>query len=284
MSHGLPTTRTLRRVFRSGVAILGSLVLLGLVVRRVDLHAVGNLLADVHPGWFLAAAALGPLQFALGGLRWRAIAEVFGTPMSGRVAVAEYGLSSLLNQVLPGGVAGDAVRVWRRRHQGAQGAVGAAVVDRWIGLWVHVLVTALGAWTVGLGGPVVLLLVVLSAVAFGPGTFGRNVRRALVERGGFLVGSSAMLTATFLLGFGFAGLALGLPLGRWVLVVVPLVLLAMVVPVSVGGWGLREATAVALLPRVGWTEEQALAVSTVYGISALVGALPGGLALWMETE
>jgi hypothetical protein len=88
---------------------------------------------------------------------------------------------------------------------------------------------------------------------------------------------SAALTASFLGGFALCGHALGQPLGWATLTVVPVVLLAMIVPLSVGGWGLREATAMAVLPALGWTPEEALAVSTAYGLTALAGALPGAL-------
>jgi hypothetical protein len=53
------------------------------------------------------------------------------------------------------------------------------------------------------------------------------------------------------------------------------------VPVSVGGWGLREATAIALLPRLGWSDEAAVALAATYGVSALIGSLPGAFA-WIR--
>ena len=60
---------------------------------------------------------------------------------------------------------------------------------------------------------------------------------------------------------------------------IPLILLAMALPISVGGWGLREAAAAAVLPPLGWSAEAAVATSALYGLSALLGASPGALVL-----
>ena len=59
------------------------------------------------------------------------------------------------------------------------------------------------------------------------------------------------------------------------LVVVPLVLLAMVIPLSVSGWGLREGAAAALLPLAGVAASEALAGSIAFGLVFLISSLPG---------
>ncbi|MEQ1507245.1 MAG: UPF0104 family protein, partial [Myxococcota bacterium] len=89
---------------------------------------------------------------------------------------------------------------------------------------------------------------------------------------------SATLTASFLIGFAACGRAIGAPLGWAGLTAIPLVLLAMAVPIGLGGWGLREATAAVILPRLGFSPEAAVALSASYGVSALLGAAPGVFA------
>ena len=70
-----------------------------------------------------------------------------------------------------------------------------------------------------------------------------------------------------------------LPLGA-VFAVVPLVLFAMVLPISVGGWGVREGAAVALLPIAALTTAQAFAASAAFGLMALLASLPGLALVW----
>ena len=58
---------------RAAAALLGTLVLTGVVAWRVDLSASAALLRQARPGPFLLAAALGPVQIALSGLRWQRV-------------------------------------------------------------------------------------------------------------------------------------------------------------------------------------------------------------------
>jgi len=73
-----------------------------------------------------------------------------------------------------------------------------------------------------------------------------------------------------------AGAALGVavPASAY-LVVVPLVILAMWLPASLGGFGPREVACVALLGSYGVAGEQALALSLLVGILGLAAELPG---------
>jgi hypothetical protein len=60
---------------------------------------------------------------------------------------------------------------------------------------------------------------------------------------------------------------------------IPLVLAAAAVPVSLGGWGVREAAAVALLGQAGIPASEAFALSVGLGLAALIAALPGAFML-----
>lgn len=53
-------------------------------------------------------------QVVLSAARWRWISEDLGSPLSLKTAVAEYYVASFLNQTLPGGVAGEGARIYRR--------------------------------------------------------------------------------------------------------------------------------------------------------------------------
>lgn len=56
---------------------------------------------------------------------------------------------------------------------------------------------------------------------------------------------------------------------------VPLLLVTMLVPLSVAGWGVREGTAALLWGAVGLTATEGVAVSVAYGLLTLVSSLPG---------
>ncbi|MEQ1507309.1 MAG: lysylphosphatidylglycerol synthase transmembrane domain-containing protein, partial [Myxococcota bacterium] len=135
-----------RHLGRIAASIAVTVGLAAWVGARVDRHAIGAILSAARPGWILAAAALGPLQVALSAERWRIASARLGQPIVRERAVREVALSALLNQLLPGGLAGDALRAWRARTAAVTlgPAVRAVIVDRLVGLGVHVAVVGLG--------------------------------------------------------------------------------------------------------------------------------------------
>jgi hypothetical protein len=97
------------------------------------------------------------------------------------------------------------------------------------------------------------------------------------------VGTSVLVFLTYMAVFmlmatGMDLFADGTP---WLLVVAlcPLLLLAMVMPVTVSGWGVREGVAAILWPLVGLPAEQGVALSVGYGAAVFLVSLPGALAL-----
>ena len=87
--------------------------------------------------------------------------------------------------------------------------------------------------------------------------------------------ASLAIVAAYLTLFAVCAQAIGAPLPALaVLNVVPLTLLSMLLPVSIGGWGLREAAAAALWPLVGLSAEAGVATSILYGLLSLAGSLP----------
>jgi hypothetical protein len=68
-------------------------------------------------------------------------------------------------------------------------------------------------------------------------------------------------------------------LATWVSII-PVALIACAVPLSINGWGVREAVIVALAAGQGIPEADALAVSLTLGVLNLAACLPGAYFLW----
>jgi len=60
----------------------------------------------------------------------------------------------------------------------------------------------------------------------------------------------------------------------------PPVILATVLPISIGGWGMRETAMVFMLSLVGVAPERAFLLSVLMGVVTVVMSLPGGV-LWL---
>lgn len=67
------------------------------------------------------------------------------------------------------------------------------------------------------------------------------------------------------------------------LFLVPPVILAMTLPISIAGWGVREGAMIVTLGLVGVPQESALVLSILFGLGTMIAALPGGI-IWLFTR
>ena len=94
--------------------------------------------------------------------------------------------------------------------------------------------------------------------------------------GAGLAACSLLSNLNFALGAYLLAGALGVPATLWdMLAVMPAVTLAATLPVSLGGWGVREGALVLLLGHCGVPASQALALSLTFGAFGLMGSSPG---------
>lgn len=196
---------------------------------------------------------------------------------------------------------GEGGTVPPRRHR--RRAIHAVVLERTSGqvvvLWVAA-VSAVGwvgprggaaGWTLLAAGAAAAALAggVLVRVGLRPayrrtflGRIGRDAWRALLGPGALPIQivTSALVVASYLLTFLAAARAVGLttPAGVILPLVAP-VLVSMLLPVSVAGWGVREGAAAALWGVVGLAPADGMAASVAYGLLVLVSSLPGALVL-----
>jgi uncharacterized membrane protein YbhN (UPF0104 family) len=94
-----------------------------------------------------------------------------------------------------------------------------------------------------------------------------------------LILSNIALLGSFLLCAQALGITLGLVDGAIVMLGM---LLAALIPVSIGGWGVREGVAVMLMGPTGIPAAAAVAISILFGLAMTVIAVAGGL-LWAIT-
>lgn len=281
-----------------------AIVLLLLVAWFIDLGEAVAQLQRTDWRWLLPAFVTVQLQIILSAVRWKITAGRLGQYLTFGRAVSEYYLATFANLSLPGGVSGDAVRVYRNRQAPALSiAVHGVMLERLAGQIALLIVGLIGwvLWPVLMHGEVPALgtTVVLTTVAFASAVvlliafFVRwapeRITRAVKQLGPAMylawwsdrqwlaqgVLSIAVVT-TYILVFLFSSYAVHAPLPvAALLTIVPLVLLSMMIPLSIGGWGIREAAAAVLWPFVALTAEAGIATSIVYALVSMLGCLPG---------
>ncbi len=292
--------------------------LLAGLFRLLDGDVLVRRLRDLDPVWVMIGLGLSLPQMALLALRWRITAARLGLALPFGAALREYYLATFLNQLLPGGVMGDITRAWRHGRAAPVAASApvsgvipdassgtiprtvlgpaarAVILERASGQVVMGVVAVLALASLPLAGAVrgwTALAVVAAALALGtrllrqrrdaPSVW-HDAHRALLARDviGIQLGTSALVVASYLAIYVAAARAVGLPTPLVTLVpLIPPVLLSMLIPVTIAGWGVREASAAGLWSAVGLTAEDGVAASAAYGLLVLASTLPGALVL-----
>jgi len=307
-----------RRRGALALRVLVSVALLGAVLLYADLGEVAAAVGDGQWEWLVAAAGVMATVVVLGALRWWVFLEGAQIEMSVWNAIRPYATSFVLNILLPTAVAGDAVRtvVVGRRTGRMLGAAAATVVDRLTALiclfavaWVAVavdseavpssLVVVLAWVTAGL--IVALGVGALAAAGVRPVLHRLPDRLAVMIRDSWSMlrtwgGSGRLVASVVILGLAYQVLAvfalilvgktLGLDLPfALAAVCATIVLVATLIPVSVGGLGIREGGFVLLLGEAGIDAADAtltsllsaavvlLASAAVVAVTALYDAL-----------
>jgi uncharacterized membrane protein YbhN (UPF0104 family) len=269
-----------------------SLGVLGLLIWWADAQTVFGHLRGASIGWLvLAGVSLTALTFLM-AKRWQMVADAVDIQISYPRAVAEYYIAQLVNAVVPGGVVGDVARAVRVRHAGdLVRAAHSVAADRLVGQVVMFAVLGAGLCTAllvpgGIAWPAIAWLgLALGCVVAGIGVF---LARQNTATGQFLalllrvlqdlrlVTLALIITALLIFSLYACARATGtlIPPAGW-FTLIPLVLSAMLIPLSVGGWGWREGAAAALFPLIGAAPSAGVAMGIAYGAMMLITALPG---------
>lgn len=295
-------------ISRAGFAwlrVLASLLLLAGLFVWISPRNLLGLLQGLSLPWLGLALSIAVPQVLLSAWRWRLTAGFLGVALPFRRALREYCLGNLLNQVLPGGVVGDVSRAWRhaRHTPSSREAWHAVLIERATGQGV-LLVCALLAlpFLPGIGAvenvvPAAAALIALVAVlgislrvdrfAAALRRLAADVARAVLARAALArqVPLSLALVFSYVAVFFCCARALGvetpaatvLPLALWVLV-------AMGLPLSFAGWGVREGAAAGLWLLAGMPAAEGVAISLLYGGVVLLSAMAGACALLLRSE
>lgn len=286
---------------RSGARIVAALAVVVGTAAVVGAAPFLDGLAAVSPWTILAAAALAAVATAAAAWRWRMVSMGFGLPLAFGDAFAAYYRSQFLNMVLPGGVVGDVQRAYvqGRRHDRLDLAARAVAAERIAGQLVQIVVTLAILLPLGLTSPLaplawvsgsvtLLVLVAVLTVALtarGRAALAREYRMLLPVlsrplRLLAIAAASVLVVAAHTATFVVAGLAAGVHADPAELAIVALIVLAAAaIPLSVGGWGPREAVAAAAFALAGLGAGAGVAVSTAFGVLTVAAVAPGAVGL-----
>ena len=253
----------------------------------------------------VAAVTLTALTTLCSAWRWRVVARALGIDIGLPGAACAYYRSLFLNSVLPGGVLGDVHRAVTHGRRAGDVVRGLRAVG-WERLWGQVIQAVVAVVVLlTLPSPVrPALLYVLAGVASAAGCAALLVRRAArrgrprlaraaravsadLRRGLLAPGVWPQLTlasvlvvaghtATFVIAARVAGCTA--PLGELVALLM-VVQTAVVIPLSIGGWGLREGAAAWAFAAAGLGAAAGVTVAILYAVLMLAAVAPGAVLL-----
>jgi len=303
--------RSLHPSAKLALRVAATLGLAWVLFRRIDLDSLGSTLRSFDwRWWFLGlAVSLGVQGFA--GFRWARLARPLGFDFSVPSFVMRFYEGAFFSLCLPTSIGGDFVKAYRLSDtpHGRLLAGCSVIADRLTGLAaLGVLAgTTIAARRFSLPGWTTLAVgaVLLTAAAWlfmkAVGSLDRLIdavpeqhkaREFLSKLLPYQERPQLMAKAVFysmvvqvggVVGVALVarGLGLTVPLGAW-FYIVPLVALAMVLPVSISGVGVREGGLVFLLAPFGVSAEQAVTLGLLWFLTSIVCGLLGGIVFLFD--
>ena len=293
------------------IAISGALI--WYFIGKSDLGAVMESLRQVDAATVVAVLAMFLAQIVLVAWRWGALMRLVGVGkgFSFHEIVRTVWSATFFNTTLVSSVGGDAFRLWTivRAGNPLGKSVNSIFLDRLTALMALMILIAISLPYVMelIADEAAFLSYALLIAAFlagfaalfhadrlprriqhwrlvrGLANLAADTRRLSLHMDNLLPVAALSLLVHILNIFVVYVLARGLEIGISFLdcfFLVPPVILAMTLPISIAGWGVREGAMIVALGLIGVSQESALVLSILFGLGITLAALPGGV-IWL---
>jgi uncharacterized membrane protein YbhN (UPF0104 family) len=311
----VPQSRA-RSLIISGLKAVVSIGLLYLLLSRVDMSRLWSVARQASPAWLAAALLLYLMMILASTWRWGILLRAQHVRLPYKFLTQSFLVATFFNNFLPSNIGGDVIRITDTAKAAGSKTLATTVVliDRGIGLLGLALMAATGAslmhqMSVGPVGPGLLWAgfglgaIIATPALLIPETATKLLQPLRVfhqewvdarlekltyaltrfkETPAALAGcfAGAVLVQGILVAFYLAvARSMHIPVGFAELaVIVPVSFIVQMVPLSVNGFGVREATFGFYFTRLGLPLESALLVSFVGAALIMLFSLSGGVA------
>ena len=323
MSQPQPDSSRARRHVLLAVKLSVSIILLVVLFSRIDVAQLWATARLASVPWLLVAMAVFAVSTLAGVWRWHLLVKAQHIDLSFQALLGSFLVALYFNNFLPSNIGGDVIRIGDTARQTNSKTLATTVVllDRILGLMALIFVAALAAtmagrlhhtappiwpgwlWAAFVAGAAGATLAVFAPTAVGgvlrPLTVFHaewvsdritTMTTALAKfgaapaalAGGFL--GAVFVQVTLVLFYSAVSYALHLDIAFWDLaVVIPMSFVVQLLPVSVGGFGVREAFFSYYFHRVGQPIEDAVLLSLVAQALLMLFSLSGlGIYVWRQ--
>ncbi|MBT9316375.1 lysylphosphatidylglycerol synthase transmembrane domain-containing protein [Leptothoe spongobia] len=302
------------------VKITVSLILIALIVTQVDFVEAGQHIQTLS--WPFVAFALlfyTGLQW-LSCWRWQMVLKSQGYQVRLRPLMSSYFAGMWLNIFLPGSLGGDVYRVYQvsQRTQDSEAALVSVFLERFTGLAALSAIAVMGLppafqlvgrWDIialflgAVGALVGAVLLIMSPrllqwaepwlMRLSLGAIAARFTKIQTLLHQFAKDRSALVSSmglSFILQLGIViyhfliAQQLAISISFLALVVfIPIVVVITLLPISLGGLGLKEGLWIYLFSRVGLSSEEALLLSLTVTLLGWLLSIPGGIILLLDS-
>ena len=290
-------------------------VLIWLLLVKVDFAELKRHVASIKGVTVSYVLALLCAQSLLAGLRWRIVMALFDRSLALALTIRIYFEGMFFNQALPSTVGGDGIRIYRVFKLGLPfgAAFNGVLLDRVAGFISLIVLVAIAQpllfqkiqdfqvlmafWFITASGFIAIIILLAMAsfpaklshwravrglmkLSVGSREVIRSPRRSIPVFGYSLIGHLMMVSAAYLI-----ALDIGIKVSLVdCFIIVPSVMLVATIPISIGGWGVRESAMVTAFGLLGAPAAEVAALSVAFGFCLMGVSLPGGILWFLNTD
>jgi len=294
--------------YLSLIKVSVSVLLMGFLFYKSDLSRYAELASNSSPVYLLSALFLTILAIILSAYKWQLLVKAQGFSVSLRSLTSSYFVGLFFNNFMPTSIGGDVVRVYDLRKMINDGPAAAAsvVTERVLAAFTLGIIVLLGAGFYSGGvsryksliivfAGLCLLSLLATLYAHRLSAIFARFRSPLVQKiqdMGLFMRSSVehkpilvqvlfyslifQLMVVVINVFIIKALGLNVPFG-FILIAIPIIFAITMLPVSMNGLGVREATYAYFFSQVGLSTEESIAVSIFFFLIVTLVSLIGGV-------
>lgn len=307
------------------IGVSGGLIYLLFNQKDLSINDVFYQISHANINWFLFGVLLFSTSTILGALQWRMLMQAREINIPVRKAISYYYVGLFFNNFLPGYVAGDAFRIYDITKTSGKNsdAVSTVLLDRLVGfvvlttlalfaslIWMYssnrasfffyVIIIIFAGWMLALTLLFNLKLAQKIQWIFEkllPVSIVQKIKAIYLGINSFKHHKSLLIKTLFIsiviqglrvLTHFAAACSIGLTEVGVIhfFIFIPIVALAVTIPISIGGFGIREQTAVYLfaLPGVGGNPDMITSMEFMAYLIGILCSLPGGIIFILRRQ
>ena len=259
-----------------------------------------NILSIIDIRYIVLIILISIVQHLLSAYRWLYISKITNHNIGFGNSIKFYYISTFMNNILPGGIMGDMFRIYHTTENKSEilkmgKSVQSVVFERLSGqimLLAFFIVSLTLYFFINQKYMAFFYLLFPSTLIFFLFKYflnkkikkifdGKNIGYNLTTVFSGMVfwrhlTLSFFVVCSYILIYVISAISLGLNIDYFAFMVFsPIILFSMTLPISIGGWGIRELTALLLSLLLGLSASASISVSIIYGILNLLCSLPG---------